>query len=92
MELNGFETQKVFEYENGFYATADDRRFGKFIAHFKLYEKIINLPGAIVECGVFKGNSFFEFAHFRNLFSFFYQKTLKFLSGILNVLKCSKKK
>lgn len=67
MELNGFETQKAFEYENGFYATADDRRFGKFIAHFKLYEKIINLPGAIVECGVFKGNSFFEFAHFRNL-------------------------
>ncbi|WP_290880210.1 TylF/MycF/NovP-related O-methyltransferase [Helicobacter sp.] len=67
MELNGFETQKAFEYENGFYATADDRRFGKFIAHFKLYEKIINLPGAIVECGIFKGNSFFEFAHFRNI-------------------------
>lgn len=66
MQINGFETDKSFEYENGFYLCADDRRFGKLFAHYELYKKITHLPGAIVECGVFKGNSFFRFAHFRN--------------------------
>ena len=64
MTLNGFKTKKSFHYENGFYACADDRRFSKFFAHYELYKKIINLPGDIVECGIFKGNSFF---HFRNI-------------------------
>ncbi|EAK9985814.1 dTDP-6-deoxy-L-hexose 3-O-methyltransferase [Campylobacter jejuni] len=67
MKLNNLDTQRAFEYENGFFALANDRRFGKLIAHYNLYSKIIDLPGDIVECGVFKGNSFFEFAHFRNL-------------------------
>ncbi|BAM32972.1 dTDP-6-deoxy-L-hexose 3-O-methyltransferase [Helicobacter cinaedi CCUG 18818 = ATCC BAA-847] len=67
MTLNGFKTKKSFHYENGFYACADDRRFGKFFAHYELYKKIINLPGDIVECGIFKGNSFFRLAHFRNI-------------------------
>ncbi|WP_236096794.1 hypothetical protein [Helicobacter magdeburgensis] len=44
MTLNGFKTEKSFHYENGFYACADDRRFGKFFAHYELYKKIINLP------------------------------------------------
>lgn len=67
MILNGFKTEKSFHYENGFYACANDRRFGKFFAHYELYKKIINLPGDIVECGIFKGNSFFRLAHFRNI-------------------------
>lgn len=67
MNINGFETKKSFNYENGFYLCADDRRFGKLFAHYELYKKITHLPGAIVECGVFKGNSFFRFAHFRNI-------------------------
>lgn len=67
MNINGFETERSFDYENGFYATSNDRRMAKLISHFKLYEQITNLPGAVVEFGVFKGNSFFEFAHFRNI-------------------------
>ena len=67
MELNNFETQKMFEYENGFYATSTESRFGKLLAHYELYKKIVHLPGDIVECGLFKGNSFFRFAHFRDL-------------------------
>ncbi|ECR2944834.1 dTDP-6-deoxy-L-hexose 3-O-methyltransferase [Campylobacter jejuni] len=67
MELNGFLSKKSFYYENAFFATCDDKRIGKQIVHYELYKKIINLPGDIVECGIFKGNSFFEFAHYRNI-------------------------
>lgn len=67
MELNNFEINKMFEYENGFYATSMESRFAKLLAHYELYKRIINLPGDIVECGLFKGNSFFRFAHFRDL-------------------------
>ncbi|EAH8281820.1 dTDP-6-deoxy-L-hexose 3-O-methyltransferase [Campylobacter jejuni] len=67
MKINGFNTKDTFEYENGFYLTMDNERMGKLIAHYVLYNKIINLPGAIVECGVFKGNSFFRWGHFRHL-------------------------
>lgn len=67
MKLNNFEIGKMFEYENGFYATSNETRFSKLLAHYELYKKILNLPGDIVECGLFQGNSFFRFAHFRNL-------------------------
>ncbi len=56
-----------FEYENGFMMTSGIDRMGKILAHYELYKKIASLPGAIVECGVFKGNSFIQFATFRNL-------------------------
>jgi hypothetical protein len=58
MILNNFNTEKMFEYENGFYATSTESRFGKFLAHYELYKKIVYLPGAVIECGLFKGNSF----------------------------------
>jgi hypothetical protein len=65
--LNGYDSNKMFEYENGFYITSTESRFGKFLAHYELYKKIVNLPGQVVECGIFKGNSFFRLAYFRNL-------------------------
>lgn len=76
MVLNNFDTEKMFEYENGYYATATEARFGKFIAHYELYKKIVNLPGAVVECGLFKGNSFFRLAHFRDLLESRYSRKL----------------
>jgi hypothetical protein len=76
MLLNNFETDKTFEYENGFYATATEARYGKFIAHYELYKKIVNIPGAIIECGLFKGNSFFRLAHFRDILESTYSRKL----------------
>lgn len=76
MILNNFETEKMFEYENGYYATATESRFGKFIAHYELYKKIVNIPGAVIECGLFKGNSFFRLAHFRDLLETRYSRKL----------------
>jgi thioredoxin-related protein len=66
--LNKFDSEKSFDYENGFYLTAKPDRLGKLLAHYELYKKISDLPGAIVECGVFKGASLIRFATFRNLF------------------------
>lgn len=76
MKLNGFDTEKAFKYENGYYATATEARFGKFLAHYELYKKVINLPGAIVECGLFKGNSFYRLAHFRDLLESRYSRKI----------------
>ncbi|MDQ6904554.1 MAG: TylF/MycF family methyltransferase [Bacteroidota bacterium] len=59
---------KAFEYENDFYLSCDNSRLSKLLAHYELYKTILNLPGAIVECGIFKGASFVRFAGFRELF------------------------
>lgn len=59
---------KSFEYENSFYLSCDITRISKIIAHYELYKMTLNLPGVIVECGVFKGASLVRFAVFRELF------------------------
>ena len=59
---------KSFEYENNFYLSCDITRISKLLAHYQLYKNTINVPGAIVECGVFKGASFSRFTMFRELF------------------------
>lgn len=59
--------ESPFYYENGFYHTAKTERFGKLLAHLELYQKIKNLPGDVIECGVLRGNSLIRWAHFRNL-------------------------
>lgn len=56
-----------WDYENGFYLTSHITRIPKMLAHYELYKSIINLPGQIVECGVFKGASFTRFCTFRDV-------------------------
>ena len=63
----GFETEKCWDYENGFYLTSHVTRLAKMLAHYELYKTIIGLPGHIIECGVYKGASFLRFATFREL-------------------------
>ncbi len=59
---------KAFEHENNFYLSCDNSRFGKILAHYELFKMVNGLPGAMVECGVYKGASFARFAGFRNIF------------------------
>ncbi len=59
---------KPFEYENNFYFSSDISRLGKMIAHYELFKMVKDLPGDIIECGVFKGSSLIRFATFRSLF------------------------
>jgi Macrocin-O-methyltransferase (TylF) len=65
-----------FDYENNFYLSCSPTRIGKFLAHYELYKQVIDLPGVIVECGVFKGVSLSRFAMFRELFENTYSKKI----------------
>lgn len=55
------------EAENCFYLRGSTGRMGKLLAHFELYRQIADLPGAVVELGVYKGASLMRFAMFRDL-------------------------
>jgi hypothetical protein len=60
---------KPFDYENNFYFTCDYTRMAKWAAHYEFFKMTNKLPGAIVDCGLFKGISFIRFAMFRKMFS-----------------------
>lgn len=62
-----FDEKNSFDYENGFYLTTEPYRLGNILAHYELYKKIIELPGDVIELGVFKGGSIIQFATFREL-------------------------
>jgi hypothetical protein len=65
-----------FNYENNFYLSCDGSRIAKFIAQYELFRLSVNVPGVIIECGVFKGVSLVRFAHFREIFGLSESKTL----------------
>jgi len=65
--INKYDENLAFDYENGFILTSDNYRLGNIMAHYELYKKITELPGEIIELGVFKGNSLIQFATFREL-------------------------
>ena len=66
IELPNFE--KAFEYENNFYLSCDITRISKILSHYEIYKMIKEVPGEIIECGVFKGVSYLRFAMFREIF------------------------
>ena len=55
------------EAENCFYLRGGTGRMGKLLAHHALYREIADLPGAVMELGVYKGASLMRFAMFREL-------------------------
>lgn len=63
----GFDTDRSWDYENGFYLTSHVTRLSKMLAHYELYKMIVALPGHVVECGVYKGASLVRFATFREI-------------------------
>ncbi|GAB6888660.1 hypothetical protein JCM13304A_21590 [Desulfothermus okinawensis JCM 13304] len=63
----GFDTNRCWDYENGFYLTSHITRISKLIAQYELYKSIIHLPGDVIECGVFKGCSFIRFCTYREI-------------------------
>lgn len=56
----------VWDLENAFYLRSDATRIAKMLAQYEIYKMIVDLPGAVVECGVFKGASFSRLASFRS--------------------------
>ena len=43
-----YDLEKKFEYENGFMATAEPRRFSKFISHLEFFNRTDEIRGEIV--------------------------------------------
>ncbi len=85
-----YELEKAFEYENGFMLTSGVDRISKFVSRVEFYNKIKNLPGEIVECGVFKGSSLSQFIKLRSLFGNAYsQKIFAFDTFDTFPKKCS---
>lgn len=66
-KLFGYDIDQQWDYENGFYLTSHLTRLPKMLAHYELYKRIVNLPGHVVECGVFKGASLIRFLTFRTI-------------------------
>ena len=44
-KIFGYEYNKQYEYENGFYLVSPLSRISKLITHWELYKRIINIPG-----------------------------------------------
>lgn len=65
--LFGFDVDKQWDYENGFYLTSHSTRLAKAVAHYELYKSIVDLPGHVVEFGVYKGASLIRFCTFREI-------------------------
>lgn len=63
----GFDAERAFEYENGFYLTSSLSRIGKLLGQYEVYKRITGLPGEVVECGVYKGASLMRLLSFREL-------------------------
>ena len=67
IELPDF--SNAFEYENYFYLSCKNSRLSKIVIHYELFKMAIDIPGEIIECGVFKGCSLIRFAMLRNIFN-----------------------
>lgn len=67
IKMPDFATQSMYDYETFFHLTLKVDRLAKLIAHYEAYKMAMDVPGSIVECGVFKGTSFVRFAMLREL-------------------------
>jgi hypothetical protein len=58
----------IYDAFNTFIFSDDRKVLHKLLYRYKLFEKVKNLPGDIVECGVFKGSGVFTWAKLIELF------------------------
>jgi len=71
IKLNSLELietpQSLFDNFNSFILSDDRRVFNKLVSRTLLYNEIKNIPGDIVECGVFKGTGMYTFLKLKNI-------------------------
>lgn len=67
METYKVDLDQKWDYENGFYLTCETGRLGKLLNHLEIYKKILDLPGDVLEFGVYKGTSLVRLLSFRDL-------------------------
>jgi len=61
--------QSLFDSFNSFILSDDRRVFNKLVSRALLYNEVKNIPGDIVECGVFKGTGLYTFLKLKNIFN-----------------------
>ena len=54
-------SQNLYDAFNGFILSPDTKVFGKLLARTLLVNQVKDVPGDIVECGVFKGTGMLAF-------------------------------
>lgn len=67
LTVRNLSSRQVWDYENGFFWFSHPSRLNKTLAHYDLYKSILDLPGHILEFGVYKGASLIRLASFRKL-------------------------
>ena len=67
IQMPDFSTQAMYDAETHFHLMMNEERLAKFVVHWEAMKIASQVPGAIVECGVFKGTSFVRFALMRQL-------------------------
>ena len=67
LAIRSLSSERVWDYENGFYWFSQPNRLGKAIAQYELYKRITGLPGHVVECGVYKAASLIRLATYRSI-------------------------
>ena len=60
-------SSSIWDAENIYHLKTDISRISKLIYHYEIYKKIQNIPGDIIECGVFKGVSLTRFLTYRSI-------------------------
>jgi len=60
--------QELYDGFNNFMISPDLKIFGKMLARTVLFDKVKDVPGDVVECGVFKGTGIFTFLKLKRYF------------------------
>lgn len=67
MKIDGTDASDVWMHENAFYWYSAPSRLDKALAQYEIYKRIIDLPGDVLELGVYKAASLIRLATFRRL-------------------------
>lgn len=65
LSIRDKKANEAYDHENAFYWLSEPARIYKLLAHYELYQKILDVPGDILELGVYKGASLIRLATFR---------------------------
>lgn len=67
INIQSLSDDRSWDYENGFYWFSHPTRLGKALAQYEIYKLIVDVPGDILELGVYKGASLIRLATYRRI-------------------------